>query len=543
MKLSDITPVVDLARHKGTGPSRTQHPVYVDLLPPCNHACPAGEDIQAWFALAQAGQYREAWEILVRDNPLPATHGRVCFHPCETGCNRAALDSPVSIHVIERFLGDAAAQQNWAFPVPAVPSGKRVLVIGAGPSGLSAAYHMTRLGHSVEIHEAAPHAGGLMYFGIPAYRLPRADLVQEIERIQAMGVKIITGHKVDDVLAQKAAGGFDAVFIAIGASAGKHIDVPARDASRVRDAVSLLHDVSAGEAPRLGRRVVIYGGGDTAMDAGRTAKRLGAEEALIIYRRDRAHLPAHTTEASEAVQEGLTFRWLTSIKAISGSDLTLEIMELDAAGQPHPTGRLETLTADSIVLALGEHADSGFLRRVPDLEFLPDGSLKVDTTLMTGHAGIFAGGDVIAGEHTVTVAVGHGKRAARHIDAWLRNKTVESRPAHPVVSFDMLHLPVFSDAEVTSPKTLPVSERLGDFREVIEGLTEQEARYEAQRCLSCGNCFECDNCYAACPETAIIKLGPGRRYRYDYDKCTGCAVCFEQCPCHAIDMLPESQRG
>jgi formate dehydrogenase (NADP+) beta subunit len=543
MKPSDITPVVDLARHKGTGAARTRHPVYVDLLAPCNHACPAGEDVQEWLALAQAGQYRLAWEALVRNNPLPATEGRVCFHPCESACNRGALDSSVSIHAVERFLGDAASQHKWSFPIAPAPSGKRVLIIGAGPSGLAAAYHLTRLGHSVEIHEAAPHPGGMMYFGIPAYRLPRADLLNEIERIRALGVKIITGHRIEDLLAQKVAGGFDAVFIAIGAGVGKHIEVPARDASRVRDAVSFLRDVSSGEAPQLGRRVVIYGGGDTAMDAGRTARRLGAEDALILYRRDRAHMPAHAAEASEAAEEGLTFRWLSSIRTISGSDLTVELMELDAHGKPHPTGRFETLTADSIVLALGEHTDTGFLRHVPDLQFLPDGSLQVDATLMTGHAGVFAGGDLIGRERTVTVAVGHGRRAARHIDAWLRQQTVVSPPERLPVTYDMLHLPVFSDAEPAAPKTLPAAERLGDFREVVAGLTEPQARYEAQRCLSCGNCFECDNCYAACPEGAIIKLGAGRRYRYDYDKCTGCAVCFEQCPCHAIDMRPEAGNG
>ena len=539
MKPSDITPVVDLGRHGGTGPARRRRPVYVDLLPPCNHACPAGEDVQAWLALAQASRFREAWEALVRDNPLPATHGRVCFHPCESSCNRGALDSSVSIHAIERFLGDAAAQQDWSVPVAATPSGRRVLIIGAGPGGLSAAYHLTRLGHCVEIHEAAAHPGGMMYFGIPAYRLPRAALDREIARIQAMGVTIVTGHRVEDVLAEKAAGRFDAVFIAIGAGAGRHIDVPARDASRVRDAVSLLHDASTGGTVRLGRRVVIYGGGDTAMDAGRTAKRLGAEEALILYRRDRAHMPAHAIEVNEAAAEGLTFRWLSSISEISGSDLTIETMELDAAGVPHPTGRFETLTADSIVLALGQQTESAFLRRVPDLGLLADGSLTVDGTMMTGHAGIFAGGDVIAGEHTVTVAVGHGRRAARHIDAWLRNLTIEPRPARPVVTFDMLHLPIFSDAEVALPGVLPVAQRMDDFREVTAGLAPEQARYEAQRCLSCGNCFECDHCFAACPQAAIIRLGPGRRYRYDYDRCTGCAVCFEQCPCHAIEMVPE----
>ena len=243
-KHGDMTPAVDLTVEKGTGAVRTRRPIYVDLLPPCNHACPAGENIQAWLALAQAGKYRAAWDVLVQDNPMPAVHGRVCYHPCEDGCNRKDLDASVSIHAVERFLGDQAIAENWPFPPGAARSGKRVLVVGAGPSGLSAAYHLTRLGHAVEIHEAGPLPGGMMHFGIPAYRLPRADLMNEIHRIEAMGVNIVLEHKVEDVLAEMKAGGFDAAFIAIGAHIGKHVDIPARDAVRVLDAVSLLRDVT-----------------------------------------------------------------------------------------------------------------------------------------------------------------------------------------------------------------------------------------------------------------------------------------------------------
>ena len=540
---SDLTPIIDLVAEPGTGPARTRRPLYVDLLPPCNQACPAGENIQAWLAHAQAGRYRKAWEALVRDNPLPGVHGRVCYHPCETACNRRALDSAISIHAVERFLGDLAAQEGWTLPVDAAPSGKRVLIVGAGPSGLSAAHQLARRGHAVEMHEAGPLPGGMLHFGIPAYRLPREALMEEVRRIEAMGVKIILNHKVEDLLAEQETGNFDAVFVAIGAHVARHVDIPARDAARVFDAVSLLHEVGGGERPRLGRRVVIYGGGNTAMDAARTARRLGAEEALIVYHRDRAHMPAHAFEADEAIEEGIRIQWLTSIKEIAGASLTVELMELDADGRPQPTGKLETLEADAVVLALGQQSDSGFLRRIPGVDSQPDGTVMVGPNMMTGCPGIFAGGDLVPGERTVTAAVGHGKQAARHIDAWLRGTSYQHPERHPLVTFDLLHLPIYSDAERSVQQALPAEARATDFAEVLAGLSEAEARYEAQRCLSCGNCFECDQCYAACPEQAIAKLGPGRRYRFLYDRCTGCAVCFETCPCRAIEMIPEPARA
>ena len=538
-KVRDLTPVVDLTRERGTGPTRTRRPIYVDLLPPCNNACPAGENIQAWLALAQASKFHEAWDVLVRDNPLPAVHGRVCYHPCETNCNRREVDSAVSIHAVERFLGDLAAEQSWPLPIEGAPSGKCVLVVGAGPSGLSAAYHLTRLGHAVEIREAGPLPGGMLHFGIPAYRLPRKDLMKEIAQIEKMGVKIVLNHKVEDVLAEKLAGSFDAVFIAIGAHISKHVDIPARDAVKVLDAVSLLRDVSTGEAPLLGRRVVVYGGGNTAMDAARTVRRLGAEEALIVYRRDRAHMPAHAFEADEALAEGVKIKWLTTIKTIEGGDLTVERMQVDAQGRAQPTGQFETLQADAVVLALGQDADSGFLRKIPEIQFQPDGTVIVAPNMMTGFPGIFAGGDMVPSERTVTIAVGHGKKAAQHIDAWLRGATYDKKDKHPTVDFAMLNLPIYTDAAPSMQRELPLSDRASGFDEVLAGLVEREAVHEAKRCLSCGNCFECDNCYAACPEDAIIKLGPNQRYKYDYTKCTGCAVCFEQCPCHAIEMVPE----
>ncbi len=535
---ADLTQPPDLTLERGTGPVRSQRPIYLDLLPPCNNACPAGENIQAWLAHAQAGRFREAWETLVRDNPMPAVHGRVCYHPCEDHCNRRQLDGTVSIHAVERFLGDLALQEGWAPALTAQPSGKRVLIIGGGPSGLSCAHHLRLMGHEVEIHEAGPLAGGMMHFGIPAYRLPRDVLDGEIRRIEEMGVRIVLNHKVEDVIDEQEAGRFDAVFVAVGAHLGKKTEIPARDAGKMLDAVTFLKDVETGNPPKLGRRVAIYGGGNTAMDAARVAMRLG-HEPMIIYRRDRAHMPAHDFEATEALEEGVKIHWLRTIKSIEETTFTVEEMEVDANGRPQPTGRIETLEADDLILALGQDTDTSFLRKVPGVEFQKDGVVVVSPNMMTGHRGLFAGGDMVPSERTVTIAVGHGKKAARNIDAFLREDTYAKPARQGIADFDKLHLWFYTDAGQRPQGHVDLSRRRTSFEEVVKGLSQKEAIFEAKRCLSCGNCFECDGCYGACPEDAIIKLGPGNRYRYNYDLCTGCAVCFEQCPCHAITMIPE----
>jgi len=538
---TDLTSKTDLYKHgSGTGPARSKRPAYVDFFPPCNNACPAGENIQAWLSFAQAGDYFEAWKKLAEDNPLPAIHGRVCYHPCESSCNRGFVDSSVSIHSVERFLGDLAFERGWNFPIVEKTTGKRVLVIGAGPSGLSAAYHLARFGHEVSIFEAGPLAGGMMNFGIPAYRLPRDILRAEINRIEDMGVDIRLNHKVTDVIAEKTDGDFDAVFIAIGAHIGKKTDIPARDAGKILDAISFLKDVELGLKPQIGRRVAIYGGGNTAMDAARTAKRLGAEEALIIYRRDREHMPAHDFEADEALSEGIKIHWLRSIKNLDSTSLTIEKMDIKD-GRPVPTGIFETLEADSVILALGQTTETKFLHAVEGVQFAEDGTVIVDQQMMTGHSGIFAGGDMVPSERTVTIATGHGKKAAKNINAWLIGQTYQKAPNNPLVSVDRLHIWYRTNAEVKHQSHIRPEIAVTGFDEIVAGLTEAEARYESQRCYSCGNCFECDGCFGACPEHAIIKLGPGKRYKFNFNLCTGCGVCYEQCPCHAIDMVPEPE--
>jgi len=539
----DMTALPDLRHGQGrSGPVRQRRPVYLDLLPPCNAGCPAGENIQAWLAHAEAGQHEQAWRQLVADNPLPAIHGRVCYHPCETACNRANLDSAVSIHAVERFLGDLALNRGWRFSPPPTRSGRRVLVIGAGPSGLSAAYHLARLGHEVEIRDAGEQPGGMMRYGIPAYRLPRDVLDAELDRITGLGVRLTLGHRVADLAAERADGGFDAVFAAVGAHLSKRVDIPAADTGRIVDALSFLSSVAQGERPVIGRRVAVYGGGNTAMDAARVARRLGADDTLIVYRRTRAQMPAHEQEAEDAEREGVRINWLRTITAFAGPDLTVEAMELDDNGFPQPTGRFETLAADTVILALGQQADTSFLRQVPGVEFTPDGTVQVSASLMTGCPGVFAGGDMVPAERTVTVGVGHGKKAARQIDAWLRGGAAAAVPAkHPVAEFGLLNLWYFGDNARRQQPEAPPEQRVSGFGEVVGGLSEAEAVYEAGRCLSCGNCFECDGCLGACPEDAVIKLGAGHRYQFNYERCTGCGTCYEQCPVHAIEMVPEDR--
>ena len=288
----------------------------------------------------------------------------------------------------------------------------------------------------------------------------------------------------------------------------------------------------------LGRRVVVYGGGNTAIDVARTAKRLGATESIIVYRRTREKMPAHDFEVEEALQEGIMIKWLSTIKQADAGSLTVEKMQLDASGFPQPTGEFETIEADSLVLALGQDVDLSLLDGVPGLE-IADGVVKVGANMMTGCAGIFAGGDMVPSERTVTVAVGHGKKAARHIDAWLRGTQYQAPAKHEPAAFDKLNTWYYTDADKTVRPQLDVLRRQTTFDEVVGGLDEHNALFEARRCLSCGNCFECDNCYGVCPDNAVIKLGPGKRFQFNYDYCKGCGVCVAECPCGAIKMVAE----
>ena len=530
-----LDPGSSLINH--TGSWRTERPVYLNRLPPCNNQCPAGEDIQGWLYHAEYGDYEKAWQHLTIDTPFPAVMGRVCYHSCEGACNRAKLDEAVGINSVERFLGDEAIKLGWRFPVIEKQTDKHVLIVGAGPSGMSAAFHLRRLGHKVTIQEAGPMLGGMMRFGIPKYRLPRDVLDAEIQRIIDLGIEVKLNQKVENILDTMQAGKYDAAFLAVGAHIGKRAMIPAGDAAKIVDAISVLRSMEGEEKPMLGRRVIVYGGGNTAIDVARTAKRMGADP-IIIYRRTREKMPAHDFEVEEALQEGVMVKWLSTIKQAGASSITIEKMALDDKGFPQPTGEFETIEADSLVLALGQDVDLGLLNNVPGLEVV-DGIVKVGENMMTGYQGVFAGGDMVPAERNVTVAVGHGKKAARHINAWLTQGTYTPPPKPEIASFELLNTWYYADAPKTIRPMLDIIRRQSTFEEVQGGLDETNALFEARRCLSCGNCFECDNCYGVCPDNAVFKLGPGKRFEFKYDYCKGCGVCAAECPCGAIKMEAE----
>jgi 2-oxoacid:acceptor oxidoreductase delta subunit (pyruvate/2-ketoisovalerate family) len=288
----------------------------------------------------------------------------------------------------------------------------------------------------------------------------------------------------------------------------------------------------------LGRRVTIYGGGDTAMDAARTARRLGAEEAVVVYRRTQDLMPADAEELADAVDEGVRFRWLSTIAGDDEGVLTIERMELDESGFPRPTGHFEELRSDALVLALGQEADLSLLRSMPEVR-PENGLIPVGQDFMSAHPGVFAGGDMVAGARTLTDAIGHGRKAARAIDAWLDGRTLERPTRHALATPAQLNTWYYADAPKSVRPHLDAARRTSTFDEVVAGLVDSTALYEARRCLSCGNCFQCDNCFGVCPDNAVRKVDEAHGYAFDYDFCKGCGICVQECPCGAIEMVPE----
>ena len=496
-----------LANHTGTW--RSERPVYVDGLPPCNHACPAGEQVQGWLYAAEDGSYETAWRRLVADNPFPAVMGRVCYHPCETACNRAELDTAVGINSVERFLGDEAIRAGLAAAgagrtdrPPSAGRGSRThrTVRGVSPSAARTRGRDPRSRQRTRWDDALRHPD------LPAAaRRPRRG---NRPAARSLGITLKLNTPRQRSRPNDARGHFDAAFLAIGAQLSHRAYVPAGQAARVLDALSVLGDAASGQRPQLGRTVVVYGGGNTAMDAARTARRLGADDAIVVYRRTQAQMPANPIELEEAVEEGVQLKWLRTITQVDDGRMTLEKMELDEHGKPQPTGELRRTRRRR------GHPRPRAGRR-PVVAGHGDGrpdhrrGRQVDATMMTGHPGVFAGGDLVPSARSVTVGIGHGKTAAGHIDRWLRRVAGRAdvngpgSGARQPVAFGAMNAWYYSDAPHAMRPRLDAARRTADFAEVVGGLDADTALYEARRCMSCGNCFGCDNCFGVCPDNAV----------------------------------------
>jgi len=542
-----------------TGSWRVQRPLHRHRAAPCHAACPAGEDAQAYLAKVAEGRLREAWEEIVSANPLPSITGRVCHHPCESDCNRSQYDAPISIQGVERFLGDKAIAEGWPYPVaPVAADALAVAVIGAGPAGLSAAYHLLRRGYRVTLFDSLPEAGGTCRSAIPAYRLPREVLDAELERVLTTGMTLRLQHRLGrDVSLQELRSDFDAMFLAPGTQRSRawNVDgVTQRDLQMGQDLLKKWTDIGAIPTPN---KAAIVGGGNTAVDLSRVLKRAGIPEVHIITHEaipgpgiePECAMPAIPREIAQAREEGVIIHENRGIRRlILRGERVVGIEMVHMRKLRRANGKLErvafegtetVLHVDQVIPAVGQEVDThGFESLLVGTNaFRVDGWGRVEN-----NQGVFAGGDACPGRGTVSAAVGDGRRAAHAIDAYLRESELDAVPAPEPIGLSELNLNYYEPASRPQHPVLPVEQRTA-FEEIEGGLNSNEITVEAKRCFSCGNCFACDNCWTLCPDSSVLKTSElasdGSHYVFDYDYCKGCGICAHECPAGFIAMVDE----
>jgi NADPH-dependent glutamate synthase beta subunit-like oxidoreductase len=528
-------------------------PRYVPKTPPCLGCCPNGADVRGWLTtIAQAEAYGRtdeqayelAWRTITERNPFPAVCGRVCPHPCEDSCNRSAKDgTAVAINALERFIGDFGLERNLAFArLTEGRFAEKIAIIGAGPAGLSCAYQLARRGYPVTIFEAFGAPGGMLRYGIPPYRLPRAVLDGEIRRILALGIDLRCNRIVGrDISLNQLHAEHQAVFVGIGAHKGRLLGVPGEDAPNVFTGTEFLNRVNSGASTGIGERVVVVGGGDTAIDAARVGKRLGAD-VTILYRRTRAEMPAIRAEIEGALEEGIRVEFLTAPiqilvnqgRAVGVKCARMELGEPDASGRPRPilmAGSEFEIAATTIIAAISQEPDSsGF-------ECLRKGKewLEVDGSGATAVDGIYSGGDDVE-LGLVATAIAQGRYAAEAIEARLRGRQlVKPDPPLPIKP-DKMKLSWYKESRRNERSRIPVDTR-GMDTEIESGFSPAEAREEARRCLSCGMCMDCETCWMYCTNNAFAKLPKGQHYKVKLELCNGCKKCAEECPCGYVEMV------
>jgi NADPH-dependent glutamate synthase beta subunit-like oxidoreductase len=530
-----------------TGSWRTLMPVNIMQTPPCTHSCPAGNDIRGFLrALADKKDYEQAWHILTRTNPLPSTCGRVCPHPCEGGCNRRDFDEPLAINSAERAVGDYGLKNNLVHKKLVSGRKEKIAVVGSGPAGLSCAFHLAKRGFHVKIYEAAGEPGGMMRYGIPPYRLPNYILRQEIEKILSLGIDIECNVKVGiNIPMDQLSRDYDAVFLGPGAQKGVAIDIPGKRADNVYTGVDFLKQVNSGKWMEIGKEVVVIGGGNTAMDCARVAKRLGANVS-VVYRRTRVEMPAITAEIDEAMEERIMFRYHTNpVKLVVDEgrvvgilSVQMELKEPDASGRARPVpiaGSEAFIPADTVIMATGQAVDYDGI----DIQKVNDQWMYTNENLMTSLDGVFAGGDAVAGLETVSLAIGQGTRAASAIEDYIDGNKESTLAQPPVIFSRDLNTYYYEKQKRFEKEAESIHMRLKNFREIYPSLDPKDIIEESQRCFSCGLCFQCGNCHMYCPDCAVKVSSSGGGFEFDYDFCKGCGLCSKECPCHYIQMTME----